>query len=119
MTQTLTVPAVSVRPCDGRVVVRFGSVVLAASQHGKVIGGRGSSEIVVVPLRDIFLNYFTVSERLERQPGIGIWRAGDLALGGRTVSSAMWTLVDAEADAESAFFHARFDLRYVTVETKE
>jgi hypothetical protein len=27
----------------------------------------------------------------------------------------MWTLVDTEAGAEAAFFHARFDPRHVTV----
>lgn len=115
MAHSLREPDAKVRPCGGRVVARFGSVVIAASGEAKTITGRSGREVIALPLKDVFLSYFTVVERLEREPGVGTWRACDLNAAGRSLHAAMWTLVDTEAGAEAAFFHARFDPRHVTV----
>ncbi len=98
-----------------RVQLRCRGVVIAVSEASSWLRA-GRKTFLLLPLRDIFHNYFQISDTVELDPGIGVWHASDMILAGQRHQAAMWTLTVTTDATEGLFFHARFDCPEISID---
>lgn len=110
--------SLAVFPCKRRMTVSHDGTVLAVSADAKILKIERTA-FFLLPLRDVFLDYFRVSEEVRHEAGIGLWHASDLHAGGDPVRNAMWTLTETTPATQALFFHARFSAGEIDIEHEE
>lgn len=85
---------ITVEPTDGHVTVRVGDTVIAETDGAVTLREAGYDAVQYVPLDDVDPAVLRTSETTTYCPYKGEASYFDLAVGGDTVTDAVWTYTD-------------------------